>query len=404
MLAPLRSSPAFARLWLGALISGLGDGLTWIALQWLMLERSNDSGTAVGLMLLCFGLPAMFSSAPIGRLIDRFGAGPVMIVDNLARGSLIVVIPSLNAFGKLEVWHVFVIASLAGVLLPASQIGIRALVPRLVSDAQLGAANAGIALTGQIGTVGPPVLAGFLIERYGTSSVLWLDAISFIAFAALLVGIPNFKLESQNLTAPKGTVPKSPWRVLRQQPNFSSLVLLTITFYIAYGPLEAALPLLVKRDLNAGAFEYGLLWTVSGVGIIFGNLFLSKPLSSLRPGLVLPAITLGFGVVQVLLAFAPNINVMTACMLLIGVIWGPYTGLESTVLQRLIPSSMHGSMFGARQALVSPAGPLGMALGGLMLAVLSPRWVLGLSALSCVLAGALALSSSRMRKLESVQT
>jgi hypothetical protein len=61
----LRSSPLFSCLWLGALISGLGDGLTWIALQWLMLERTNDSGTAVGLML-CFGLPAMLTGTPMG--------------------------------------------------------------------------------------------------------------------------------------------------------------------------------------------------------------------------------------------------------------------------------------------------------------------------------------------------
>lgn len=93
MFAPMFISPPFLRLWLGALISGLGDGLTWIALQWLMLEKTNDSGTAVGLMLLCFGLPAMLTGAPIGRLMDRFGAVPVMIVDNLARALLMAVIP-----------------------------------------------------------------------------------------------------------------------------------------------------------------------------------------------------------------------------------------------------------------------------------------------------------------------
>jgi MFS family permease len=426
MLEPLRSSPVFLRLWLGALISGLGDGLTWIALQWLILERTNDSGTAVGLMLLCFGLPAVLTGTLIGRLIDRFGAVPVMIIDNLARAVIIVAIPLLDLFGLLEIWHVFVIAALCGALLPASQVGIRALVPRLVPNAQL---EAGIALTQQVVAVGPPILAGFLIQRFGTSSALWVDGLSFVLFVLLLLTIPNLKsdanspdskavgsdsLESESLR-PESLRPESlrpdslrsepnvrrnAWQELSRHPTFLSLVLLNVAFYAAYGPLEAALPLLVKHDLNSGAEAYGLLWTISGIGMILGNLVFSKALSRLPAGLVLSAITLAWGVSQLLMAFAPNMVYLAVWMFTAGLVWGPYSGLESTVAQRLIPPESHGRMFGAQEALVGPSGPLGMALGGLMLAFLSSRWVLGLSALACVIAALIAFASPRMRNLE----
>ena len=397
MLEPLRTSPAFTRLWVGALVSGLGDGLTWIALQWLMLERTQDSGTAVGLVLLCFGLPAVLTGAPIGRLVDRYGAVPVMIVDNLARAIIIALIPILDASGRLETWHVFVIAALAGALLPASQIGIRALVPRLVPNQQLEPANAAIALTHQIGAVGPPALAGFLIERYGTPSAFWVDVLTFMVFALLLLSVPNHKTATlEHIT----TRQRNAWTILRQHPTFLSLVLLTVAFYAAYGPLEAALPVLAKRDLLAGAQAYGLMWTAGGFGTILGNILFSSPLSRWQAGLVLPAITLGWGIMQVLLAFLPDITAVTVWMFVSGLIWGPYMGLEATTLQRLIPQTQHGEVFGARQAFVGPAAPLGMALGGLMLIALSPRWVLGLSALACVLAGVLGLASKRIRKLE----
>ena len=103
---------------------------------------------------------------------------------------------------------------------------------------------------------------------------------------------------------------------------------------------------------------------------------------------------------QLSMAFSPDITFVTIWMFVIGLVWGPFSGLESTVSQRLSPQAFHGQIFGARQALVGPAGPLGMALGGLMLAVLSSRWVLGLSALACIIAGLVALASPRMRKLE----
>jgi MFS family permease len=417
MLEPLRSSPLFLRLWLGALISGLGDGLTWIALQWLVLERTNDSGTAVGLMLLCFGLPAVLTGTLIGRLIDRFGAVPVMIIDNLARAVIIVAIPLLDQFGLLEIWHVFVIAALCGALLPASQIGIRSLVPRLVPDAQLEGANAGIALTQQFVAVGPPILAGFLIQRFGTSSALWVDGLSFVLFAVLLLAMPNLKPDSpgpdqigpdqigsdqigSDQIGPEPDVKRNAWQELSRNPTFLSLVLLNVAFYAAYGPLEAALPLLVKHDLNAGADAYGLLWTISGSGMILGNLVFSKPLSRLPAGLVLSTITLAWGVSQLLMAFAPNMIFLAIWMFTAGLVWGPYSGLESTVAQRLIPPESHGRMFGAQESLVGPSGPLGMALGGLMLALLSSRWVLGLSALACIIAALIAFASPRIRNLE----
>ena len=168
----------------------------------------------------------------------------------------------------------------------------------------------------------------------------------------------------------------------------------------AYGPLEAALPLLVKLDLKAGADAYGLLWTISGIGMILGNLILSKPLSRLPVGLVLSAITVAWGVAQLMMAVSPTLVLVAVWMFVAGLVWGPYSGLESTVAQRLIPPESHGRMFGAQESLVGPAGPLGMALGGLMLAGLSSRWVLGLSALACVITGLIALTSRQMRNLE----
>lgn len=395
MLEAFRGSPAFVRLWLGALISGLGDGLTWIALQWLILERTNDSGAAVGAVLLCFALPALLTGAPIGRLVDRFGPVPVMVVDNAARAVVVALIPFLDALGALEVWHIFALAALAGAMLPASQVGLRALTPRLVPDQGLEGANRALALTWQIGTVGPPVLAGALIDAFGASSALWVDAVSFLVFALLLVGVPNARAQARDglLRAHTG------FRALREYPAMLGLVGLTVAFYATYGPLESALPIFTKLELGGGARDYGFLWTLGGLGTMAGNL-LGGGLKRFRVGVVLPSITLLWGVLQCTLAFAPSLGFVMAWMFTSGIVWGPYLALEATALQRLIPQSVQGRVFGARLAIVGPSAPIGTALGGLMLLGLSSRWVIGLSALACVMAGVVGLASPRLRDLE----
>src|SRR5262245_46586697 len=144
---PLRH-PAFQRLWLGLSVSNLGDQFTIIALLWFVLQLTG-SGAAVGLIILCFELPGVATGAIVGRLLDRYQPRLVMAIDNFARAALIAAIPTLYALGSLQLWHVVVLASLAGTLSPATTAGIRAFVPHLVADAALDRANRLIGISQQ---------------------------------------------------------------------------------------------------------------------------------------------------------------------------------------------------------------------------------------------------------------
>src|SRR5262245_65046995 len=138
--APL-SRPAFRRLWLGLSISYLGDQFTTIALLWFVLQLTG-SGAAVGLVILCFDLPGVVTGAILGRLLDRYQPRLVVGFDNLARAALLAAIPTLYALGSLRLWHVFVLALLAGALSPATTAGVRAFLPHLVDDSALDRATA----------------------------------------------------------------------------------------------------------------------------------------------------------------------------------------------------------------------------------------------------------------------
>ncbi|MBV9133869.1 MAG: MFS transporter, partial [Chloroflexi bacterium] len=157
---------AFQRLWLGLSISYIGDQFTIIALLWFVLQLTG-SGAAVGLVILCFDLPAVVTGALVGRLLDRYQPRLIMGFDNLARAALIAAIPTLYALGGLQLWHVFVLALLAGALAPATTAGVRAFVPHLVADAGLDRANALTASSLQLSYLVGPLAAGFAVASWG---------------------------------------------------------------------------------------------------------------------------------------------------------------------------------------------------------------------------------------------
>jgi Bacterial protein of unknown function (DUF894). len=122
--------PAFGRLWVGRSISLFGDAFTLIALPWFVLQVT-DSGTATAGILFSLQLPAILTTMAIGSLIDRFR--PQAIIIGL--------IPILYWFNLLELWMLFLLTFLAGMLVTATEVGSRSILPDLMEDKDLDAAT-----------------------------------------------------------------------------------------------------------------------------------------------------------------------------------------------------------------------------------------------------------------------
>jgi predicted MFS family arabinose efflux permease len=394
---PLRN-PAFLRLWLGLSVSYLGDQFTIIALLWFVLQLTS-SGAAVGLVILCFDLPGVVTGAILGRLLDRYQPRLVMGLDNLARAALIAAIPTLYHLGSLQLWHVFVLVLLAGALSPATTAGVRAFVPHLVDDAALDRANTLTATSAQFSYLAGPVAAGFAVARLGGPGALFIDGASFLLMGLLVLTLPAITREpyvAQHAAANRWLG----FGALFSLRYVPALTLLSLVFFFSYGPLEAALPAYSGQTLHAGAGGYGLLWTGFGLGSFAGVLTLTKLSHRWRPSIALPMIAVLWGALLCPLFFIRQLPLAMLCVGVAGASWAPYTPMETTLLQRLVPAEIRGQVFGARHALVVAAAPLGAAFGGVLLQYLSAPLVIAISGLACILAGLGGLVSPSLRQLK----
>jgi len=382
--SPLRR-PEFQRLWLGLSISYLGDQFTIIALLWFVLQLTG-SGAAVGLVILCFDLPGVVTGAIIGRLLDRYQPRLVMGLDNLARAALIAAIPTLHALGSLQLWHILVLASLAGALSPATTAGVRAFVPHLVDDAALDRANVLTATSLQFSYLAGPAAAGFAVATWGGPRALFIDAVSFLLMGLIALTLPTIRREPRvaQRTAANRWFGFGALFSLRYVPG---LTLLSLVFFFSYGPLEAALPVYSAQTLRANADGYGLLWTGFGVGAFAGVLTLAKLSRRWRASIALPTIAVLWGALLCPLFFVRQLPLAMLCLAVAGASWAPYTPMETTLLQRLVPAEIRGQVFGARHSMVAAAAPLGAAIGGVLLQFLSAPVVIALSGLACIVAG-----------------
>jgi MFS family permease len=299
---------------------------------------------------------------------------------------------------------IYALALLAGLVAPATSVGVRVLLPDLIEDTQLEAGNAWLSATEQFSYLVGPALAGILVGVLGGPAVLLLDAISFLAMTIILYSLPNIVRKASPVITDeplRGDTQKSQssFRTLLGLKQVWIITSLSFVFFLSYGPLEPALPLYSQQFLKAEASGYGLLWSAFGVGAVLG-LVVTPYLSKVRrSGITFASIALLWGLFLAPLTWLSDLPMAMLFLGLAGCAWAPYNTLETSILQRLIPAELRGQVFGVRATLLSASTPVGVILGGILLDFMPSNEVIGISALACILVGVAGLLSPAVRTI-----
>jgi MFS family permease len=134
------SHRSFALLWSGQIISRLGDSLFTIALAWWVLQKTG-SAAVMGIVLICSTLPMLLLLLFGGVAVDRFPRVRLMLASDLLCGGVVALFAYLSFQQRLELWHIFVMSALFGVVAAFFSPAYTALVPDLVPTDFLPSAN-----------------------------------------------------------------------------------------------------------------------------------------------------------------------------------------------------------------------------------------------------------------------
>ena len=273
----------FALLWGGATISALGDGMSFVALLWLLIERGG-SPTDVGLLAAIHTAPVIIGGIATGPILDAFDPRRVLAADNALRGVAMASVPIAAAMGSLTTAHLFVVAAVYGLLFMTSAAGIPSLITRLVKGDELITANAMESLSFSLsGLIGPGV-AGLLIAFVGAPFGRAIDALTYFVFVGCLLamrrgGKGEAPVAASEMETESGAVPAPTSKGLGPAVRFilGSAPIVAITLFymsvnVAGGIVTVVIPLYVRDVLLAGPETFGLLLSVLTAGDLVGLL------------------------------------------------------------------------------------------------------------------------------------
>lgn len=375
MLTVLRQRNFFL-LWTSGLLSSLGDTVLLVALPFYVYQETGST-VATGAIFVVETLPRLVLGSVAGVLVDRWNRQRTMVVSDVLR-AVVLLFLLLLPYSPSFLWIIFPVAFLQAVLAQFFAPANGALRPQIVEPEHLQAANALGGVSGNINRLIGPALGGALLGLVGLTSVVLVDAISFLCSAVMiaLIRLPPTSADIVPSSAAPLTASRSwgatfwdDWlsglRLVRTDRIVSTLFVVMGVLLLAQGLLNVLLLPFVYNVLGGDALVLGWIATAQGVGGLIGSLSFGRISNAIAPGrLVVICSVLGG-----LLALATfNSRSIPAVLILSAIAGLPIMGLFisiTTLLQIQVANQFRGRIFGAlntTQALTLLVG-LGLASG-----------------------------------------
>ncbi|ALE93269.1 MFS transporter [Arthrobacter alpinus] len=338
-----------------------------VAQDWMVLELSG-SVTAVGITVFMQFIPSLVLMPLGGILADRYSKRLILMISQSAAGILAAIMAVLALTGHLEVWHIYVIAFVLGLVVVADQPARQVFVNELVGPRQLRNAISLNSSIFQMGGMVGPAVSGVLIMAVGGG---WAFAANALACTITVISLSRIRANELVQMPPvkraKGQLMEGV-RYALHKPTIVFPAIMAAVFAVFGLSLAVLMAAYANNVFDVGAGGYGLLNTLVALGALGGALA-STRFATLRLRSVMMAAG-AYGVVLMIASTAPSMASFGAVM----VVAGFCSLLFLTSANQLVQMSTNVSIRGRVMSLYIMVLIGGQALGGPLMGWLAEHW------------------------------
>jgi len=388
--ANTRRLPVFALLGASS-ISLIGSMLSLVALPWFVLQTTGSPAKA-GMVGFATFLPGFAAGIFGGALVDRFGFKRISVISDTVSGVGVAAIPLLYHTIGLAFWQLLVLVFIGALLDVPGLTARRSLLPELTARGgmRLERVNAAFESINNLALLVGPPFAGLLIAWLGASNVLWLDAASFFASAAVvmtLVPRPPAPATPPDHTGYFEELLAGLRFIRREQLLFPMAIVLALSNGLAGSLFAVVLPVHAEEAFGR-ATDLGLLVSASGAGALMGAALYGSVGHRVPRSLIWLGSFLLMPVPYWVLSLAPSLPMLMVVLAVAGVVMGPINPLMVTIRHERSPAHLRGRVFSTYSAIAMVVQPLGIVITGYLIEGLGLQPTVLLIAVSLQVLGA----------------
>jgi MFS family permease len=386
----LRHNRNYRNIWLGQVVSEVGDYFNAVAVLALIMQQSG-SGLVVSLVFLSRAIPSVLAAPFAGVLLDRLDRRRIMIASDLVRAVLALLF--ILTVDESRPWMLYVFSALLSFASPFFTAGRSAILPSIASPDELHAANAVTQTTGWATLSVGAILGGWASHWLGYSGAFIFNSASFV-FSAWCI----WRVTATTRTAAprKSKSGRGEYmdglRYIRSVPLFLGIGMISVGWAVGGGAAQILFALFGDKVFHLGAAGIGDLWGFAGIGLLIGGalghwLGHQMPFASYKRTVAVAYIVHGAG--YMLFSQARTFWLALALIMLSRVGMAVSTVLNTSQLLRHTSDEYLGRTFATMESLRNTVMIFSMSAAGIAADHFGPRTI-GLVAGGCGLLTAIA--------------
>jgi MFS family permease len=371
----------------GQSVSLVGTWMTKIATSWLVY-RLTHSALLLGLVGFAGQIPSFLLAPFAGVLIDRWSRHRLLVVTQVLAMLQSAALAVLALTGVINIWHVLALSLFQGVINSFDMPARQSFVVEMVED-RADLSNA-IALNSSMVTAARllgPSIGGVLIAAVGEGWCFFWDAVSYVAVIASLL-LMRLQPRPRRASEKPKVLPelREGLAYVAASPPIRSILLLLALVSLVGMPYTVLMPVFASTILHGGPHTLGFLMAATGVGALFGAVFLARRRSVLGLGKVIPTTAALFGASLAAFSLSRFLGLSLVLLVVTGIGYMVTMSASNTVLQTLVEDGKRGRVMSLYTMAIMGMMPFGSLLaGGLASRIGAPSTLL-IGGLGCIAA------------------
>jgi MFS family permease len=331
--------------------------------------QQHGSALITAMLSVCSYAPYVIMSIFAGALSDKWNKKITMLISDCFAALCTVAVLLLLKTGRLEIWHIYFLNALNGLMntiqQPASDVAISLLTPQKHYQKVSGMRSFSNSLT----SIMTPIIATTLLALTNMQMIIVLDLLTFgFAFISLLCFIKIPKVQSENVK--KESVfqsAKSGLSFLKKNRGILDLILFLAAINFTASIFNATLPAMLLSRKGGGEVALGIVNTVTGIAMLVGSVVASiLPAPKSRVRMICNSLLLSMSTENFFLAFGRTVPVWCVGAVLGWVAIPIMSSNMDVIFRNYIPIEMQGRVYSTRNTLQFFTIPIGYFLGGLL--------------------------------------
>ncbi len=346
----------------GQAVSNTGTWMQRVAQDWLVLDLTHGSGTALGIATGLQFLPQLLFSLWGGMVADRYSKRAILFVTQSVMGALALILGVLAITHVVAVWQVYLLAFALGMAAVVDNPTRQTFVAEMVGHERMANAIALNSATFNLARIAGPAVAGLVISLVGTPMAFIVNAASYGAVLTSLKMMRPMELHPvERVPRAKGQL-REALAYVRSRPSLA-LTLILVFFVATFGMHFQVTTALMSREVfHTGAGAFGLASTMFAVGALGGALLAAR---RSRPGMRLLLVTAGiFGLLETVTALMPSYWTFLALLVPTGLVLLMFTTASNATAQLGATPAVRGRVMGLYMLVFLGGAPLGSPLVG----------------------------------------